>query len=84
MFNYPYILELLSPKRSSDDQIEVLLDRFAKRYRRIMDAGCGISIPDNPMGQPRVSALESLAKKPFDRFRKSRDESEHVPYQKRA
>jgi len=39
MFNYPYIVELLSPKRSSDDQIKDLLDRLAERYRRIMDAG---------------------------------------------
>jgi len=60
MFNYPYIVELLSPKRSADDQIEDLLDRFAERYRRIIDAGCGISIPDNPMGQPRFGALESI------------------------
>jgi len=60
MFNYPYIVELLSPKRSADDQIEGLLDRFAERFRRIIDAGCGISIPDNPMGQPRLGALESF------------------------
>ena len=60
MFNYPYLVELLSPKRSTDDQIEGLLDRFAERYRRIIDGGCGISIPDNPMGQPRLGALESI------------------------
>ncbi|MGD2030274.1 MAG: methylenetetrahydrofolate reductase, partial [Desulfobacterales bacterium] len=60
MFNYPYLVELLSPKRSSDDQIDKLLDRFAERYRRIIDAGLGISIPDNPMGQPRLGALESI------------------------
>jgi 5,10-methylenetetrahydrofolate reductase len=60
MFNYPYIVELLSPKRSTDDQIEVLLDRFAERYRRIIDTGFGVSIPDNPMGQPRLGALESF------------------------
>jgi methylenetetrahydrofolate reductase (NADPH) len=51
---------LLSPKRTNDDQFEVLLDRFAERYRRIIDAGCGMSIPDNPMGQPRLGALESF------------------------
>ena len=34
MFNYPYLVELLSPKRSADDQIENLLDRFAERYRK--------------------------------------------------
>ena len=60
MFNYPYIVELLSPKMSTDDQVEVLLDIFAERYRRIMDAGCAVSIPDNPMGQPRLGALESF------------------------
>jgi len=60
MFNYPYIVELLSPKRSADDQFEGLLDRFAERFRRIIEAGCGISVPDNPMGQPRLGALESI------------------------
>jgi len=60
MFNYPYLVELLTPKRSEDDQIESLLDRFAERYRRIIEAGFGISIPDNPMGQPRLGALESI------------------------
>ena len=60
MFNYPYLVELLSPKRSTGVQIEALLDRFAERYRRINDAGCGVSIPDNPMGQPRLGALESF------------------------
>ena len=60
MFDYSYTVELLSPKRSADDQIEGLLDRFAERYRRIIDAGYGVSIPDNPMGQPRLGALESF------------------------
>ena len=60
MFNYPYFVELLSPKRSDDDQIEGFLNRFAERYQRIIDAGFGISIPDNPMGQPRLGALESI------------------------
>ena len=60
MLNYPYLVELLSPKRSADHQIEGLLDRFAERFRRIIDAGCGISIPDNPMGQPRLGALETF------------------------
>jgi len=60
MLNYSYLVELLSPKRSAHDQIEGLLDRFAERFRRIVDAGCGISIPDNPMGQPRLGALECI------------------------
>jgi methylenetetrahydrofolate reductase (NADPH) len=60
MFNDPYVIELLSPKRSDDDQFDFLLDRFAERYQRIIDAGCCVSIPDNPMGQPRLGALESF------------------------
>ena len=63
MFKYPYLVELLTPKKSIDDQIGDLLDRFAQRYRRIIDAGFGISIPDNPMGQPRMGALESIGLK---------------------
>jgi methylenetetrahydrofolate reductase (NADH) len=61
MFNYPYLVELLSPKRSPADQVGEYLNRFAERYQRAIDAGCGISIPDNPMGQPRLGALESIA-----------------------
>ena len=56
MFNYSYVIELRSPKKSTEDQSEVLLDKFAQRYGKIIDAGCGVSIPDNPMGQPRLSA----------------------------
>ena len=61
MFDFPYIVELLSPKRSDRENIEDHLDRFALRYNRIIDSGCGLSIPDNPMGQPRMGALESIA-----------------------
>jgi methylenetetrahydrofolate reductase (NADPH) len=60
MFNYPYLVELLSPKRTADHKIEGFLDRFAERYQRIVDDGYGITIPDNPMGQPRLGALESI------------------------
>jgi methylenetetrahydrofolate reductase (NADPH) len=60
MFHYPYLIELLSPKRSTNNQIGGFLDRFAERYQRVIDIGCGITIPDNPMGQPRLGALESI------------------------
>ncbi len=64
MFNYPYIVELLSPKRSIEDRaIEQQLDRFADRYQKILDAELGLSIPDNPMGQPRMGALETIGVK---------------------
>jgi methylenetetrahydrofolate reductase (NADPH) len=61
MFNYPYIVELLSPRRPIEGQsVDDHLDRFADRYQRIIDMGFGLSIPDNPMGQPRMGALESM------------------------
>jgi methylenetetrahydrofolate reductase (NADPH) len=60
MFTYSYIVELLSPKRNAGDQMDHMLERFAERYRRIIAAGCGMSVPDNPMGQPRLGALESI------------------------
>lgn len=60
MFDFPYIVELLSPKRSDENNMDDNLDRFASRYNRIIESGCGLSIPDNPMGQPRVGALESI------------------------
>jgi len=64
IFNYPYIVELLLPKRSSESQaLEIDLNRFAERYQRIIDAGFGLSIPDNPMGQQRMGALESIVQK---------------------
>jgi methylenetetrahydrofolate reductase (NADPH) len=68
MHNFPYIIELLSPKRSPAEKIDNLLDRFSGRFQQIMEAGCGVSIPDNPMGQPRLGALEciDLMKLPID------------------
>jgi methylenetetrahydrofolate reductase (NADPH) len=61
MFDYPYVIELLSSKRTDNGQTDIdLLERFAARFRQIMEAGCGVSIPDNPMGQPRLGALESM------------------------
>jgi methylenetetrahydrofolate reductase (NADH) len=60
MFDYPYLVELLSPRASDRNEREKNLDRFSRRYHRIMEAGCGVSIPDNPMGQPRMPALECI------------------------
>lgn len=60
MFDYHYIVELLTPKRSDVNNIDGNLKKFALRYSQIIDSGCGLSIPDNPMGQPRMGALESM------------------------
>jgi methylenetetrahydrofolate reductase (NADPH) len=60
MFDVPYLVEMLTPKLidSADAQGEIKL--FAERYYRVLDAGLGISVPDNPMGQPRLSLLEII------------------------
>lgn len=58
MFTWPYLIEILTPARSPEDKVERLLDRFADRYKRVVDSGCAVSIPDNPMGRPRYSAFE--------------------------
>ena len=58
MFTWPYLIEILTPARSPEDKVARLQDRFADRCRRLIDCGCGVSIPDNPMGRPRYSAFE--------------------------
>jgi len=60
MFVVPYLIEILTPRRAVPDRFEEQMNLFADKYRRIMDSGCGVTIPDNPMGQPRYSALESI------------------------
>ncbi|MBT8334006.1 MAG: methylenetetrahydrofolate reductase [Deltaproteobacteria bacterium] len=60
MLEIPYIIEILTPRRSPEGNIDQLLDRFAERFQLIMEAGCALSIPDNPMGQLRLGALESF------------------------
>ena len=60
MFKIPYIVEILTPKRSSKNPLDDDMKSFADKYRRILDAGYGVSIPDNPMGQPRYSASEAI------------------------
>jgi len=59
LFGTPYLIELLTPKQDSDE-LEAQLAVFADGYRRVMDAGTAVSIPDNPMGQPRFTPLEVM------------------------
>ena len=60
MFETPYLIELLTPRYTAEGYSERLLTRFGERFERIMQAGCGLSIPDNPMGNLRMGALEAL------------------------
>lgn len=54
----PYIIELLTPKQSSE--FEEQLELFSQRYRRILEAGAVVSIPDNPLGNLHFTAMEVL------------------------
>ncbi len=56
----PYLIEILTPLKEGADPRNVKLKRFAARYRRIVDSGCAVSIPDNPMGNLRLPALRAL------------------------
>lgn len=58
MFTWPYLIEILTPARSPEDQVARLLNRFTDNCKKVIDSGCGVSIPDNPMGRPRHSAFE--------------------------
>jgi methylenetetrahydrofolate reductase (NADPH) len=60
MFECPYVIEILSPKRADGAGDGSLIDRFVERYYRVIDAGMGVSVPDNPMGQPRRGLLELI------------------------
>ena len=60
MFGCSYIVEILTPRKSDAVSEEKRMDSFADRYGRVLDSGCCLSIPDNPMGQPRYGATESI------------------------
>jgi methylenetetrahydrofolate reductase (NADPH) len=59
MFVCDYFVEILTPKRTDPSSAKALLNTFAERYCRILDMQLGMSIPDNPMGQPRFGLLET-------------------------
>ena len=61
MFEFPYLIEILTPKRAPAVEVKSRLQAFGERYWRILESGSGVSIPDNPMGRPRLGALEALA-----------------------
>ncbi len=53
-------IELLSPKQDVDD-LEAALDLFADKYRRALDGGYGICIPDNPLGKLAFQGTELIS-----------------------
>jgi len=62
MIDSDYLVEILTPKRTDGALNSTETNRFVERYFRIIDHGMGVSVPDNPMGQPRHSFPEMIAK----------------------
>jgi methylenetetrahydrofolate reductase (NADPH) len=62
MIDCDYLVEILTPKRTDGALDKAAVNQFAERYYRVMEHGMGISVPDNPMGQPRHSLLEMIEK----------------------
>ncbi len=60
MFDFPYLVEMLTPKLIDSPDAQGAINLFAELYYRVLDAGLGISVPDNPMGQPRLSLVEMI------------------------
>jgi methylenetetrahydrofolate reductase (NADPH) len=60
MFTSAYLVEILTPKRTDLVEAKGSINLFAERYCRILDLDLGLSVPDNPMGQPRFSLLEMI------------------------
>jgi methylenetetrahydrofolate reductase (NADPH) len=62
MLDCNYLVEILTPKRTRGEVDNAAVNQFAERYYRIIDLGMGLSVPDNPMGQPRHSLVEMIEK----------------------
>lgn len=58
MFDHAYLVEVLTPQRIESGDAMDKINLFTERYYRILDLGLGISVPDNPMGHPRIGFLE--------------------------
>ena len=60
LWDAPYIIEILTPKRGKRGTVKQGMERFGQRYEQAVTSGCAVSIPDNPLGNPRYSALETF------------------------
>ena len=61
MFDVLYLVELLTPRRDGGEKIPLFLERFQQRYEQALSLGCGISVPDNPMGRTRIGLPECIS-----------------------
>jgi methylenetetrahydrofolate reductase (NADPH) len=58
LWDIAYIVEILTPKKREADPAQEDMERFARRYLKALESGCAVSIPDNPLGNLRHSALD--------------------------
>ena len=61
MFDFPYMIEILTPLVESKIPLTQGMKTFSEKYRRIYEHGFGVSIPDNPMGRLRHGALAAIS-----------------------
>jgi methylenetetrahydrofolate reductase (NADPH) len=55
----PYVMEILTPRPGAGGEKEAL-GKFEVKYRGIIESGCAVSVPDNPLGNPRLQALDAV------------------------
>jgi len=60
LWDAPYIIEILTPRKDGDRPVQEDMERFAHRYEQALSSGCAVSIPDNPLGNLRYTALETF------------------------
>ena len=58
--NTPVYIEVLTPRHDTED-LDRDLQRFAGKYRKVLDGGFVVSIPDNPLGRPRFQMAEVVS-----------------------
>ena len=60
LWDNPYIIEILTPRKEGDKPVLKEMEMFAQRYGRALLSGCAVSIPDNPLGNLRYSVLDTF------------------------
>jgi methylenetetrahydrofolate reductase (NADPH) len=62
MIDCDYLVEILTPKKIEGPLDSGAVNQFAERYYRVIEHSMGLSVPDNPMGQPRHSLPQMIEK----------------------
>lgn len=60
LWDIPYIIEILTPRKGGKRPVQEAMESFARSYEQAISLGCAVSIPDNPLGNLRYTALETF------------------------